>query len=109
MKTKHYDKYYVKRNPSTGDVESDNGKPVLGELAKADCPLEERHAIILNKGWQMSGVFFVEREEEIEVDVNEKSQERLTLEKEANELGIKFRENIGDEKLKLKIQQKKEE
>lgn len=36
-----------------------------------------------------------------------KTKERLSLESEANSLGVKFRENIGDDKLQEKINEAK--
>ena len=58
---KHYDKYYLKKNPATNEIIADSKKqPILGELAKHDCPLEPRHVTTLNRGWQNSGVYYVE-------------------------------------------------
>lgn len=57
---KFYDKYYLKRNPATGEVLVDGKEPILGECAKHGCPLEPRHVTTLNRGWQNSGVYFVE-------------------------------------------------
>jgi hypothetical protein len=106
---KSYDKYYVKKNPSTNEILNDDGKPILGELAKRDCRLEPRHVKVLNRGWQQSGVYFkeVKKETPITKPPKEKSEARLALEKEASDLGINFNPKIGDAKLQLKINEKK--
>jgi hypothetical protein len=96
---KKYDKVYVKRDPATGDVIVENGEPILNEVAKHGCPLEERHVAILNRSWKKTGVYYAEVKEESKP----KSDARLALEQEATELGISFRDNIGDEKLQEKI------
>ena len=103
---KKYNKHYLKRDPSSQRVMVVDGKPVLGEVAKKDCPLEDWHVKALNKSWKKTGVYYVEMKVKKEaVDVT-KSDTRLKLESEAEELGIKFRDNIGDEKLQEKINQK---
>lgn len=57
---KKYNKYYCKKDPAFGKVLEEDGKPVLGEIAKSDCPLEERHVKILNQSWQETGIFYAE-------------------------------------------------
>lgn len=101
---KKYNKYYLKRNPADNSVLVDDGNPVLGDLAKADCPLEDWHIRALNKSWKNTGVFYALVEEK-----ETKSDARIALEKEATELGIKFRDNIGDDKLQEKINKAIEE
>lgn len=44
------------------------------------------------------------KETEGKKEVKEKSEERINLEKQANELGIKYMKTIGDAKLKEKIE-----
>ena len=100
---KKYNKHYLKRNPSDNSVIVEDGKPVLGEVAKYDCPLEDHHVKALNRSWKNTGIFYAEVEEK-----ETKSDARLALEKEAEELGIKFRDNIGDDKLQEKINKAKE-
>jgi hypothetical protein len=95
---KKYNKHYVKRDPGTGDVLKKGDKPVLGDIAKPGCPLETWHVNTLNSGWELSGIYFAEATEE-----PTKSDARLALEKEADELGVTYRDNIGDEKLQEKI------
>lgn len=104
---KSYDKYYVERDPATGYplIKADK-TPELGKCAKKDCRLEPRHVKNLNRGWENSGVYFVEVKAKKEII--EKSEARLALEKEAVELGIKFNPKIGDDKLEIKINEKKE-
>lgn len=97
-----YNKHYVKRDPANLDILIEDGKPVLGEIAKSDCPLEERTAAILNKDWETTGVFFAKVEEK-----ETKSDARLALEKEAESLNVTFRANIGDDKLQEKINEAK--
>lgn len=104
---KSYDKYYLKKDPSTGYVMVEDGEPVLGEVAKTDCRLEPRHVKVLNKGWKMSGVLFVEVKPAVKAEPIIKSDARLALEAEAKELGIKFNPKIGDVKLKEKIETEK--
>jgi hypothetical protein len=106
---KSYDKYYVKKHPATGYAIVEDGKPVLGELAKSDCRLEPRHVNTLNKGWENSGVYFKEVVKEINTsdDEDDKIEARLSLEEEATKLGINFRSNIGDDKLQEKINEVK--
>lgn len=98
---KKYNKHYVKRDPSDLSVMIEGGNPILGDIAKSDCPLEDRHVKILNKDWRKTGIYFTKVETENKV----KSDVRLALEDEATELGIKFRDNIGDDKLQEKINQ----
>lgn len=104
---KSYDKYYLEINPATGYVVEKDGKPVLGKLAKSDCRLEPRMVKTLNIGWQNSGVFFIEVKPVVKPVVKPKSDARLALEAEAIELEIKFRDNIGSEKLQVKINEAK--
>ena len=99
---KKFDKYCLKRDHKTGYVLVEDGKPIFDELLKGGCPLEQKHANILNKSWKQTGIYYNEVKEK-KIDPIEKSEERIALEKEATDLGIRFRENIGDEKLKLKI------
>ena len=102
-----YNKHYLKRNPATGEILVEDEKPVLGELAKSDCPLEVRHATILNKDWRTTGIFYAIVENK-PIKKAEKSEARLALESEANDLGVSFRDNIGDDKLLEKINKAKE-
>lgn len=106
---KKYDKYYLKRDPQSGYVAEDDGNPVLGECAKRDCPLESRHVKILNRSWKNHGVYYVEVKPVIKTGSKpkQKSEARLALELEANDLKIKFNPKIGDEKLQLKINEAK--
>jgi len=103
---KKYNKHYVKRNPATGNVIEEDNMPVLGEIAKSGCPLEDNHVLIINKSWKSSGIYLVEvksaESKDLKISVT-KNDARLALEAEATELGIKFRENIGDDKLQEKI------
>ena len=101
-----YNKHYLKRDPSSQRVMVVEGKPVLGEVAKKDCPLEDWHVKALNKSWEKTGIYYVEMEVKKEVVKATKSEARLKLESEAEELGINYRDNIGDEKLQEKINQK---
>ena len=116
---KSYDKYYLKKNPATNEIAGNGKKPILGECAKRDCRLEPRHVVILNRGWQNSGVYYVEvvkKAEEVPVEKKveredgkkssnetDKTEFRISLEKKADELGIKYRANVGDEKLEERI------
>jgi hypothetical protein len=100
---KSYDKYYVKRDPSNGMIIQEGNEPILGECAKSDCRLTPRHATILNKGWKNSGVYFKEVIKEVIEPVAEEGDVRLALEVSAKELGISFRADISDEKLKERI------
>jgi hypothetical protein len=100
---KFYDKHYVKKNPATGDILIEDGNPVLGEIAKKGCPLPEKYVKVLNRSWKNTGIFFAEVKKEAKTDA------RLALEKEATELDIKFRDNIGDDKLQEKINKAIEE
>jgi len=104
---KSYDKYYVKKNPSTNEILSDGNEPMLGECAKRDCRLEPRHVKILNKGWINSGVYFLEVKPEVVETDDSSDNTRLALETEARELGVSFRANIGDDKLQEKINEAK--
>lgn len=72
-KLKKYDKYYVKRNPATLDLLVEKGKPVLGEVGKKGCPLEEKHVKILNKGWETSGIYYAESKNEVEQKAEKKA------------------------------------
>lgn len=92
---KSYDKYYVKKNPATGYCLEDNGKPVLGELAKSDCRLQPNHVKILNRGWINSGIFYVEVKEEpkeepkiIKDDKPIEDYSKLELQDKCRELGL---------------------
>lgn len=112
---KKYNKHYVKRNPAdqrimiSGGKDVDGkiigGEPVLGDIAKKDCPLEEHHVATLNRSWKKTGIFYAP----MVYEPVEKSPERLEMEQQASELGIKFRENIGDDKLQEKINKAIEE
>jgi len=99
-----YNKHYVKRDPATLKVLIEDNKPVLGDIAKSDCPLEDQHVRTLNRSWKNTGIFFAKVEKEVA-----KTGARLALETEATELGIKFRDNIGDDKLQEKINKAIEE
>ena len=82
---KHYDKYYLKKNPATNEILTDGKKqPILGELAKHDCPLEPRHVTTLNRGWQNSGVYFVEVKKE-----EPKQPEKTEIKKEGGKTPTK--------------------
>jgi hypothetical protein len=97
----------IEKDPDTGEVFVKNPVPVLGEIAKKDCPLEVWHIKTLNRSWKNTGIYYAPMEvEEVE---ETKSDARLALEKEATELGIKFRDNIGDDKLQEKINKAIEE
>ena len=60
---KKYNKHYLKKSPSSGQVLIEDDQPVLGDIAKADCPLEDWHVKTLNKSWKKSGVYFKEVEQ----------------------------------------------
>jgi len=102
-----YDKYYVERDRHSGMAVEKDGEPVLEKLEKGGCPLEEKHVRILNRSWRKTGIYY-QKQEVKEIKIG-KSDKRLALEKEADELGVKFRENIGDEKLEQKINEAKQE
>lgn len=76
-----YDKFYLKRNPATGEVLTDGKVPNLGECAKRDCRIEPRHAKILNSGWENSGVYFVEvkKEEPKQPDKEEQKDQAVKI------------------------------
>ena len=102
-----YKKHYCKRDPQTSEIMLNNDKaPIKGEFIR-NTRITESLAEELNAQWKGSGYIWVKAEEEKKE--SKKSEERLLLEKEAQELGIKFRETIGDEKLKDKINEKKGE
>ena len=100
--SKSYDKYYVKREPSTGDIMADGESPVLGECAKKDCRLEPRHVKLLNKGWQASGVYYKDSEKQIKEDndklLSEKQEKQDAKEKQDAQDAI----NVDYESLKAK-------
>jgi len=101
---KSFDKHYVKRDPANMErILIKDEKPILGEIAKPDCRLEQRHANILNKNWQQTGIFY--KESPTKNKKEEKTEERIDLEAEATKLGLKFMANIGDEKLKSRIEE----
>lgn len=113
-KAKTYSKYFVKRKPGSKEpMVNEDRSPVLGDLVKNNIRISPYKADILNSGWDNKELYvtfyYVEQEEAKEEPKNEKSEARLAMEKEANELGIKFRDNIGDEKLQEKINEAKGE
>ena len=97
--SKFYDKCFLKIDHNTGKFTKE-----VDKVAKHGCPLEERHVKILNRSWETNGILYMEVNEE-----KPKSDTRLKLEAEAKELGITFRDNIGDEKLQEKINKAIEE
>jgi hypothetical protein len=110
---KTYDKYVVKRGATgTGKPsKNEDGTPVLGDKVKTNVVITPYKADILNQGWDNPNVpvtYYYKEVEEIEEN-EEKSEARLALEKEATDLGIKFRDNIGDQKLSEKIKLAKEQ
>ena len=107
-----YDKYYLKKHPGTGEVLLEGKKPILVECAKHDCRLEPRHVITLNRGWQNSGVYFVEvikKTEDIPVEKKQalKGSDEIELgsglEKEVNLVKKTKRELVAECK-KLEIE-----
>ena len=84
-----------------------NGKKYYkGQTVRESVPLRAIHAKTLNESSQITGCKYeLIGKEQPKV----KSDERIELEAQANELGVSFRENIGDAKLKLKIEQAKDE
>jgi hypothetical protein len=102
---KSFDKYYIRLNRASGELEFDGDTPVLGELAKKDCRLEDRHVRILNASMKQSGVVYVEAKvaEVVEDIVDEKpvdiKSERKALFAEAKELGLDVPKNIKTDKL----------
>jgi hypothetical protein len=78
---KSFNKHYLKKDHGTGRVVIEDGKPVIGDLIKADCRLEQRHADVLNKGWKRSGVYYVSSKEQDEA--NQKAEDDRKAESEA--------------------------
>lgn len=108
-KAKTYSKFFVKRKPGSKEpMVNEDGSPVLGDLVKDNIRISPYKANILNEGWDNKELYvtfyYVEQEAK-----EEKSEARLAMEKKAEELGIKFRDNIGDEKLQSKINEAKGE
>lgn len=108
-KAKTYSKFFVKRKPGSKEpMVNEDGSPVLGDLVKDNIRISQYKANILNEGWDNKELYvtfyYVEQETK-----EKKSEARLAMEKEAEELGIKFRDNIGDEKLQSKINEAKGE
>jgi hypothetical protein len=101
---KSFDKYYVKIDRGTGQLQFDGDTPVLGELAKKDCRLEQRHVNILNASVKQSGVVYIEVKE-IKQDTDK--EERKALFAEAKELGLQPAKNIKTEDLRLLIENEK--
>lgn len=101
-----YNKYYLEKNPQSGEVAINNGEPVLGQLAKSDCPLEKRHVDILNKSWKKTGILYVKIEKKDNEDNKEK---RKALFAEAKNLGIEgIAKNIKTEELEKLINEKRD-
>lgn len=89
MKTmnKKFDKYYVAKDPDTGKALEENGLPVLGELKKAGCTLEQKHADILNFTWREGGYYFKEvTPDNKEADKEARKEERRLLFEKADKL-----------------------
>jgi len=78
-------------------------KYIRGDVTSESIPLNPSTAKRLNENPYITGMTY-----ELIEDNKEKTSERITLEKEANDLNVKFRENIGDEKLQEKINKVKE-
>lgn len=99
---KFYDKYYLKRNPATGEVLVDGKEPILGECAKHGCPLEPRHVTTLNRGWQNSGVYFVEVKKEIAevIEETETKKESVHINKEPNQIKATKKQLVAECKSK---------
>lgn len=105
-----YDKYLVKR--ASGGIgiplKKEDGSPELGDVVKTNIKITPYKASLLNEGWDNKAhpisYFYKEQEQK-----PEKSEERLLIEEEAQKLGVKFRDNIGDAKLKEKINEAKGE
>lgn len=109
-----YSKYYVKRKPGSKEpMLNEDGSPVLGDLVKDNIRITPSKADILNFGWDNKELYvtfyYVEQKSAKQEPKAEKSEARLAMEKEADKLGVKFRENIGDEKLQFKINEAKGE
>ena len=106
---KKYNKHYCKRDPELLKVIVEDDAPVLGEISKSDIPLDDSTVRILNANWEESGIYYAEAKGKQTPPQPPiiKTPERIELEKEATELGIKFRDNIGSEKLQEKINEKK--
>ncbi|MFZ7121776.1 MAG: hypothetical protein ACOWWH_12620 [Eubacteriaceae bacterium] len=107
-RVKTYNKYYVKRSIDGKTAhKNEDGSPVLGDIHKTKLRLTPEQAEELNFGWDSPEKplsFFCKEVEEEET----KTEERIALELEAEELGIKFRSNISDEKLQEKINEVKQ-
>lgn len=99
MEKLRFNKHYVKRDPSNNKMMFDNdGNAVPGDFIR-DTTITEGLASELNSQSKHHGTVWVKAEKEAEV----KSGKRVAIEKEAEELGVKYRENISDEKLQEKI------
>lgn len=97
---KLFNKHYVKRDPSNQKLMFDEkGNGIPGDFIR-DVPLLPQMADELNEQSENHGYVWVLAKESEPV---EKSEKRLQLEAEAKELGISFRDNIGDDKLQEKI------
>lgn len=104
-KAKTYNKYLVTRTVGgKGVKKNEDGTPVLGECVKTNIRITPDLAELLNHGWDSieKPISFYHQEVKERV-VNEKTPERIELESEAKELGVQFRENIGDDTLKERI------
>lgn len=106
-----YDKHLVKR--SSGGIgaplEHEDGTPQLGDCVKTNVVITPQKAAELNADWANKElpITYYYKEREVKPEKEEKPEARLALEKEATELGVKFRDNIGNEKLKQKIEEEK--
>lgn len=112
MRVRTYNKHVVQRVPGTKRIKKDeNGNPELGDIVKTKVRETPESIEILNEGWDNEdhpiSYYYVQVEQKADKKIV-KSEERKGLEKEATDLGIKFRDNIGDAKLKEKINQIKE-
>lgn len=103
---KTYTKYYVKRSID-GRIakKNEDGSPVLGDVHKGNIRITPAQAGELNYGWDSreKPLSFYYKEDEVK---DKKSEKRIELESKANELEIKFRADISDEKLEEKINEK---
>lgn len=111
-RAKTYNKHVVSRSVGGGSVrKNEDGSPVLDECVKTNIRITPEMADTLNHGWDSVekplAFYYVEVKEEKKESI--KSDARIALEAEATELGIKFRDNIGDEKLQQKINEAIEE
>lgn len=94
---KRYNEFKVTGSVIKGQFKIDKKEPT----ARGHVVISERDADTNNRQTRFNKLHY-ELAEEI------KSPERIALEKEAIELGVQFRANIGDEKLLAKITEAKE-